>query len=66
MLLEFLSEEFAQTLYGSVNFEYPVNTRVKISQVLEDWGTFKEDKLPIQRIAELAREAQKIIDKVGW
>ena len=65
-LLEFLSEEFAQSLYGSINFEYPVNDRVEPSQILQNWGTFREDKLPIQTIAELAREAQKIIDKVGW
>ena len=65
-LLEFLSEEDAQLLYGTINFEYPVNPKVKPTQILQDWGTFREDKLPIQRIAEFSREAQKIIDKVGW
>ena len=27
---------------------------------------FREDKLPIARIAELAPAAQKVIDKAGW
>ena len=65
-LLEFLSEEASQKLYGTINFEYPVNPRVKPSKILQDWGTFREDQLPIQKIAEFSLTAQKIIDKVGW
>lgn len=65
-LLEFLTEPLAQRLYGEINFEYPVNPTVPASEELESWGTFKEDKLPILTIAELSREAQKIIDRVGW
>tara|TARA_A100001015_G_scaffold315008_1_gene425817 strand:- start:176 stop:1171 length:996 start_codon:yes stop_codon:yes gene_type:complete len=64
--LEFLSEEYAQKLYGTINFEYPVNPNVSPSNELISWGDFREDKLPIFRIAELSREAQKIIDRVGW
>ena len=65
-LLEFLSEEKSQKLYGEINFEYPVNPRVIPTQILLDWGVFKEDQLPILTIAELSQESQKIIDKVGW
>lgn len=65
-LLEFLSEPFAQGLYGEINFEYPVNPTVPATQELESWGTFKEDQLPILKIAELSRQAQMLIDKVGW
>ena len=52
--LEFLTSKAAQDLYGSINYEYPVNPRVSISAELRSWGTFKEDKMPIARIAELA------------
>jgi iron(III) transport system substrate-binding protein len=65
-LLEFLSEEKSQQLYGQINFEYPVNPRVAPTQILLDWGFFREDQIPILTIAELSRESQKIIDKVGW
>ena len=65
-LLEFLTEPMSQQLYGAINFEYPVNPNVPASEELQSWGTFKEDKLPILKIAELSREAQKIIDRVGW
>ena len=65
-LLEFLSEETAQQLYGEINFEYPVNPRVMPTQILLDWGVFREDQLPILTIAELSQQSQKIIDQVGW
>lgn len=64
--LEFLTSKAAQDLYGAINFEYPVNPAVKLSKELRSWGKFKEDKMPIARIAELAPEAQKVIDRVGW
>jgi iron(III) transport system substrate-binding protein len=65
-LLEFLSEEASQVLYGQINFEYPVNPKVKPTPVLASWGSFKEDKIDIGEIANLSHEAQKIIDRVGW
>ena len=65
-LLEFLSSEQAQRLYSEINFEYPVNPKVSPSDELNSWGSFREDKVSIEKIAELSREAQKIIDRVGW
>ena len=65
-LLEFLTTSKAQTLYSSMNYEYPVNPTVPLSEELKSWGNFKEDKLPVEQLAELAPVAQKIIDRVGW
>ncbi|MEE2773692.1 MAG: Fe(3+) ABC transporter substrate-binding protein [Pseudomonadota bacterium] len=65
-LLEFLSEKQAQEMYGKINFEYPVNPRVKPYEIIAQWGNFKEDQLPISTIAKLSMDAQKIIDSVGW
>ena len=64
--LEFLTMPTAQQLYGEVNFEYPVNPDVAPGGVLSSWGDFKRDDLAIERLAELAPDAQKIIDRVGW
>ena len=64
--LEFLTGTVAQQLYGTVNYEYPVNTAVAPPPALASWGNFKRDTLPIERLAELAPEAQMIIDRVGW
>ncbi len=65
-LLEFLTSEKAQKLYGEINFEYPANLKIEPGDELKSWGSFREDTLPIVKIAELAPEAQKIIDRVGW
>jgi iron(III) transport system substrate-binding protein len=64
--LEFLTSTVAQDLYGTINFEYPVNPAVPASAELRSWGVFREDRMPIARIAELAPEAQRVIDRVGW
>ena len=65
-LLEFLTSEKAQKLYGEINFEYPANLKIEPGDELKSWGSFREDTLPIIKIAELAPDAQKIIDRVGW
>jgi iron(III) transport system substrate-binding protein len=65
-LLEFLTNPKAQMLYSSMNYEYPVNLKVPLSDELKLWGEFKEDELPIEKLAELAPIAQKIINRVGW
>ena len=64
--LEFLTSETAQKLYGSVNFEYPVNPAVAPPAAVRDRSGFREDRIPIARIATLAPRAQKVIDKAGW
>ena len=64
--LEFLISEKAQELYGQINFEYPVRLGMDPPSELSSWGVFQEDRLSIERIAELAPQAQRIIDRVGW
>ena len=65
-LLEFLTSKKAQELYSKINFEYPANLNIPASQELQSWGKFREDQLPIIKIAEFAPLAQKIIDRSGW
>ena len=69
--LEFLTTSTAQVLYGKVNHEFPVNPAVKPPVEVgtpgrSESGDFKEDEMPIERIAELAPQAQKVIDRAGW
>ncbi len=64
--LEFLVSEQAQVLYGEVNFEYPIDNKLKLPSKLKALGSFKEDSLLISKIAKLAPKAQVIIDKVHW
>ncbi len=64
--LEFLVSPEAQKLYGSVNYEYPINNKFEIPKKLKALGFFKEDKLLIEEIAKLGPKAQEIIDVVYW
>lgn len=66
LFLEFLTGRTAQRLYGEINFEYPVNPKFPAGGVLASWGSFKPDSLPIERLSDLAPQAQMIIDRVGW
>ena len=49
-----------------INGMYPANLKIEPGEELQSWGSFREDTLPIIKIAELAPNAQMIIDRVGW
>ena len=65
-LIEFLSASFAQNMYASANYEYPVNPNVDWSNEVISWGRFRADTLDLAKIAELSPAAQKLADRVGW
>lgn len=65
-LLEFLSSEKAQNLFADVNMEYPVNPRVKPSQVVSAWGEFKQNPMNIVKAGELQTKAVKLMDRAGY
>ena len=64
--IEWLTMPKAQKIYANINFEYPVNPNVKLDGKIMEWGNFKADELPISKIAKFSKEAQMIIDRVGW
>ena len=64
-LMEFLSSEKAQQLYGSANFEYPVKAGVAADARTSSWGTLKADVLPLAEIAKNRKLASELVDKVG-
>lgn len=64
--IEFLLSKEAQELFAAENFEYPVVEGVKLSPIVESFGSFKADKLPLYKLGENNAEAVKIADKVGW
>jgi iron(III) transport system substrate-binding protein len=65
-LMEFLSERVAQKIYAEQNFEYPVNPDVEPSGLLQSWGTFKADQLPLAEIAKLRKRASELVDEVAF
>lgn len=65
-LMEFLSSETAQAMYADVNHEYPVNQKVEASELVQSWGEFAYDKLPLAEIAEQRTIASKLADEVNY
>ena len=65
-LMEFLSSDQAQRIYAEVNHEYPVSDGVAWSQLVQSWGTFKADEIPLQTIAANRKRASELIDKVAF
>ena len=64
--IEFLVSEASQKVFAEANYEYPVNTKVAPSELLQSWGTFKEDTLSLQKLGENNKKAVIIFDTVGW
>lgn len=65
-LMEFLSSDEAQKIYAEVNHEYPVKEGVASSKLVQSWGSFKADDLPLEDIAKLRKTASELVDKVGF
>jgi len=65
-LMEFLSEKLAQKMYSEQNFEYPVNPAVEPSGLLQSWGNFKSDNLPLSDVAKLRKQAAVLVDQIGF
>ena len=65
-LLEFLVSEEAQKVYAKANYEYPVNSKVEMSALLKSWGTFKPDKINLDKLGKHNKDAVKIFDIVQW
>lgn len=64
--IEFLSSPEAQSVFAEVNFEYPVNPKVKPSKLLASWGKFKEDNIELYKLGENNAKAVKIFNESGW
>jgi iron(III) transport system substrate-binding protein len=65
-LMEYLADNTAQRMYAEQNHEYPVNPEVARSALVESWGDFKHDTLPLADVAKHRTTAAKLVDKIGF
>jgi iron(III) transport system substrate-binding protein len=65
-LLEFLTSEKAQELFASTNYEYPVNARVKTSDLLKSWGAFSPQKVDFEALGANNAKAVELFKKANW
>ena len=65
-LMEFLSDDQAQQIYARQNFEYPVKPGVIWPDLLQSWGEFKIDELPLATVSQNRKAAILMVDRVGF
>jgi iron(III) transport system substrate-binding protein len=66
MFLEWLSEPQAQSLFASLNLEYPANPEVESDAIVRGWGVFKRSPMNIAKAGELQSTAVKLMDRAGY
>lgn len=65
-LMEFLASPESQAWYAEVNGEYPVRRDAEVTRLLQSWGEFKADELPLSKLGELGPDAVRLMDRAGW
>lgn len=65
-LMEFLASEESQEWYAEANQEFPVREGTDLSDILEAWGEFKADPLPISALGENNANAVRLMNRAGW
>jgi len=65
-LIEYLTDTEAQSLFSSANFEFPVNKKAEVPQLLKSWGEFKHQGLDFSAYGDYNAKAVEIANKVGW
>ncbi|HLW20533.1 MAG TPA: Fe(3+) ABC transporter substrate-binding protein [Cyclobacteriaceae bacterium] len=65
-LIEYLSQEEAQSILANMNFEFPINPNVEKVPLHEAWGDFKADDINLSVLGENNSDAVVIFDRVGW
>lgn len=65
-LIDFLLNTESQAWYATANHEYPVLSGVAWSELLESFGTFKAEQVPLSKLGELNATAVQIMDRAGW
>lgn len=66
LLMDFMTSEPAQYIYGHDNHEYPIRAEVKPSGLVESWGKPKLDELPLEAIIKHRAQAIELVKKVDF
>ena len=64
--MEWLSSDEAQRIYAETNHEYPVKPGVARSALVQSWGEFTQDSIPLTDVAKLRPDALKLIEEVNF
>jgi iron(III) transport system substrate-binding protein len=64
--LEWLATDAAQSLFASLNLEYPANGSVKADPTVMAWGEFKQSPMNVAQAGALQAQAVKLMDRAGY
>lgn len=65
-LIEFLLSDNSQEVLSRENYEYPVSRTVEWPELLQQWGNFKQDTIPLDLLEPHLQEAMFIFNRAGW
>ncbi|PZQ99642.1 MAG: iron ABC transporter substrate-binding protein [Cereibacter sphaeroides] len=65
-LMEFLASDEAQRIYAETNNEFPVKPGVPRSALVESWGSFTPDSLPLVEVAAERPAALKLMEEIDF
>ena len=65
-LMEWLSSGEAQAIYAEANYEFPVKPGVARSALVESWGTFTPDTLPLADVAAQRPAALTLMEEINY
>lgn len=64
--IEWLSSDKAQNLFADLNFEYPVNPKVKPDAKVAKWGNFKQNVINVSNAGSKQKQAVILMDRAGY
>lgn len=65
-LIEWLASEQAQAQFAESNLEFPANSSVPASGLVQQWGDFKQDATPLVIAGERQAQAVRLMDRAGY
>jgi len=65
-LMEWLSSDTAQAIYAETNYEFPVKPGVARSAVVQGWGDFTPDTLPLADVAAQRPAALQLMEEINF
>ncbi len=65
-LIEYLSQETAQSFYVDEDLEFPANPKVQPNSLIKNWGPFKPNLLNVAKAGELQVSATRLMDRAGY
>ena len=65
-LIEFLTSEESQATFSSANFEFPVNPKAELPELLKSWGEFQTQQIDFAVLGDNNAKAVEIMNEAGW